>query len=68
MASPPAAEADQDAALDLRAAVAALPARQRAALVLRFYCACLVIRASHLASGYELFAAFQRNNSPIAVG
>lgn len=33
-----AAEVDHDAVLDLRAAVAALPARQRAALVLRFYC------------------------------
>jgi RNA polymerase sigma-70 factor (sigma-E family) len=34
----PAATVDHDAALDLRAAVAALPARQRATLVLRFYC------------------------------
>ena len=34
----PAAAIDQDAVLDLRAAVAALPARQRATLVLRFYC------------------------------
>ena len=34
----PAAAVDHDAALDLRAAVAALPARQRATLVLRFYC------------------------------
>jgi RNA polymerase sigma factor (sigma-70 family) len=34
----PAAAADQDVVLDLRAAVAALPARQRATLVLRFYC------------------------------
>jgi len=34
----PTAEVDQDAVLDLRAAVAALPARQRATLVLRFYC------------------------------
>jgi RNA polymerase sigma-70 factor (sigma-E family) len=34
----PAAGADQDAVLDLRAAVAALPPRQRATLVLRFYC------------------------------
>ncbi len=34
----PAATVDQDAVLDLRAAVAALPARQRATLVLRFYC------------------------------
>jgi RNA polymerase sigma-70 factor (sigma-E family) len=30
--------ADHDGALDLRAAVAALPPRQRAVLVLRFYC------------------------------
>jgi RNA polymerase sigma-70 factor (sigma-E family) len=34
----PAAAIDQDAVLDLRAAVAALPPRQRATLVLRFYC------------------------------
>lgn len=34
----PAAAVDHDAALDLRAAVATLPPRQRAALVLRFYC------------------------------
>jgi RNA polymerase sigma-70 factor (sigma-E family) len=34
----PAAVVDHDAALDLRAAVAALPTRQRATLVLRFYC------------------------------
>jgi len=33
-----AATVDHDAVLDLRAAVAALPARQRATLVLRFYC------------------------------
>jgi RNA polymerase sigma-70 factor (sigma-E family) len=34
----PAAAVDHDAALDLRAAVAALPPRQRSTLVLRFYC------------------------------
>jgi len=34
----PAAAADHDAALDVRAALAGLPARQRATLVLRFYC------------------------------
>ncbi len=34
----PAAVVDHDVLLDLRAAVAALPARQRATLVLRFYC------------------------------
>jgi RNA polymerase sigma-70 factor (sigma-E family) len=34
----PAAAVDQDAVLDLRTAVAALPPRQRATLVLRFYC------------------------------
>ncbi len=34
----PAIAVDHDAVLDLRAAVAALPARQRATLVLRFYC------------------------------
>jgi RNA polymerase sigma-70 factor (sigma-E family) len=38
VADTPAAAVDHDAALDLRAAVAALPARQRATLVLRFYC------------------------------
>jgi len=34
----PAAVVDHDVVLDLRTAVAALPARQRATLVLRFYC------------------------------
>ncbi len=34
----PAATVDHDAVLDVRAAVAALPTRQRATLVLRFYC------------------------------
>lgn len=34
----PATAVDHDAVLDLRAAVAALPARQRATLVLRFFC------------------------------
>ena len=34
----PAADLDADAAIDLRAAIAALPARQRAVLVLRYYC------------------------------
>jgi DNA-directed RNA polymerase specialized sigma24 family protein len=38
MADRPAGEVDHDAALDLRGAVAALPPRQRAVLVLRFYC------------------------------
>jgi RNA polymerase sigma-70 factor (sigma-E family) len=38
MTDVPAAAVDHDAALDLRAAVMALPARQRAVLVLRFYC------------------------------
>jgi RNA polymerase sigma factor (sigma-70 family) len=38
MTDPPAATVDHDAVLDLRAAVAALPARQRVTLVLRFYC------------------------------
>src|SRR5262249_59182964 len=37
LADSPAAAVDQDAVLDLRAAVAALPARQRAPLVPRFY-------------------------------
>ncbi len=34
----PAADLDADAAIDLRAAIAALPTRQRAVLVLRYYC------------------------------
>jgi RNA polymerase sigma-70 factor (sigma-E family) len=38
MADSPAATTDHDTALDLRAVVATLPARQRATLVLRFYC------------------------------
>jgi len=38
MADSPAVTVDHDAVLDLRTAVAALPARQRATLVLRFYC------------------------------
>jgi RNA polymerase sigma-70 factor (sigma-E family) len=38
MTDPPAATVDHDAVIDLRAAMAALPARQRATLVLRFYC------------------------------
>ena len=38
VADSPADAVDHDAVLDLRAAVVALPARQRATLVLRFYC------------------------------
>jgi RNA polymerase sigma-70 factor (sigma-E family) len=38
VADRPAAAVDQDSVLDLRAAVAGLPPRQRATLVLRFYC------------------------------
>jgi RNA polymerase sigma-70 factor (sigma-E family) len=38
MTDAPAVTVDHDAVIDLRAAVAALPARQRATLVLRFYC------------------------------
>jgi RNA polymerase sigma-70 factor (sigma-E family) len=34
----PAADLDADTAIDLRAAIAALPTRQRAVLVLRYYC------------------------------
>src|SRR5215831_11733534 len=44
----PAAAVDQDAVLDLRAAVAALPARQRATLVLRFYCDLNVDQAAEI--------------------
>lgn len=38
VADMPAAATDHDVRLDLQAAVAALPARQRATLVLRYYC------------------------------
>jgi RNA polymerase sigma-70 factor (sigma-E family) len=44
----PAAAVDHDAVLDLRAAVAALPARQRATLVLRFYCDLNVDQAAEI--------------------
>ena len=44
----PAAAVDQDAVLDLRAAVAALPPRQRATLVLRFYCDLSVNQAAQI--------------------
>ena len=44
----PAAAVDHDAALDLRAAVAALPSRQRATLVLRFYCDLNVDQAAEI--------------------
>ena len=48
VADSPAAAVDQDAVLDLRAAVAALPARQRATLVLRFYCDLSVDQAAEI--------------------
>ena len=48
MTDPPAAMVDHDAVLDLRAAVAALPARQRATLVLRFYCDLNVDQSSEI--------------------
>jgi DNA-directed RNA polymerase specialized sigma24 family protein len=48
VADSPAAAVDQDAVLDLRAAVAALPARQRATLVLRFYCDLNVDQAAEI--------------------
>jgi len=44
----PAAAVDQDAVLDLRAAVAALPPRQRATLVLRYYCDLNVDQAAEI--------------------
>ena len=44
----PAAAVDQDVVLDLRAAVAALPPRQRATLVLRFYCDLSVDQAAQI--------------------
>jgi RNA polymerase sigma-70 factor (sigma-E family) len=43
-----AASADQDVVLDLRAAVAALPPRQRATLVLRYYCDLTVEQAAEV--------------------
>ena len=43
----PAATPDQDWSLDLRAAVAALPPRQRAVLVLRFYCDLSIDQTAH---------------------
>jgi len=43
-----AAGADPDVVLDLRAAVAALPPRQRATLVLRFYCDLTVEQAAQV--------------------
>jgi RNA polymerase sigma-70 factor (sigma-E family) len=48
VADAPAAAVDQDAVLDLRAAVAALPARQRATLVLRFFCDLNVDQAAEI--------------------
>jgi len=48
VAGPPTAATDQDVVLDLRAAVAALPARQRATLVLRFYCDLNVDQAAEI--------------------
>ena len=48
VADSPAAAVDHDAVLDLRAAVAALPARQRATLVLRFYCDLNVDQAAEI--------------------
>ncbi len=48
VADSPAATIDQDAALDLRAALAALPARPRATLVLRFYCDLNVDQAAEI--------------------
>lgn len=44
----PATPVDQDTVLDLKAAVAALPPRQRATLVLRFYCDLNVDRSAEL--------------------
>jgi RNA polymerase sigma-70 factor (sigma-E family) len=48
VADSPAAAVDQDAVLDLRAVVVALPARQRATLVLRFYCDLSVDQAAEI--------------------
>jgi len=48
VADSPAAAVDQDAVLDLRAAVAALPPRQRATLVLRYYCDLNVDQAAEI--------------------
>jgi RNA polymerase sigma-70 factor (sigma-E family) len=48
VADSPAAAIDHEAVLDLRAAVAALPTRQRATLVLRFYCDLTVDQAAEI--------------------
>jgi RNA polymerase sigma-70 factor (sigma-E family) len=48
VADSPAAAVDHDVVLDLRAAVAALPPRQRATLVLRFYCDLNVEQAAEI--------------------
>ena len=48
VADSPAAAVDHDAVLDLRAAVVALPTRQRATLVLRFYCDLSVDQAAEI--------------------
>src|SRR5262249_27251622 len=48
MSESPVAAAGHDAVLDLRAAVAALPSRQRATLVLRFYCDLSVDQAAEV--------------------
>ena len=44
----PAAGADPETSLDMRAALAGLPPRQRATLVLRFYCDLPVEQAAHV--------------------
>jgi RNA polymerase sigma-70 factor (sigma-E family) len=44
----PGHSADHDAALDLRSALAELPSRQRATLVLRFYCDLNIDQAAHV--------------------
>ena len=48
MTDPPVITVDHDIALDLRAAVAALPARQRATLVLHFYCDLNVVQSAEI--------------------
>ena len=59
-------QADHDSSLDLRSAVVALPPRQRAVLVLRFYCALrLLIDGPHNAGGEWAVRVYARSMSHV---